>query len=651
MGIMNLGLWNKAYMLEFIYKKNPNSTETKVFTFSVPPESEDFDFGQRISETKTFGGSVFDDYGNDSIKINLSGSTVNEEKKLIYRGNKTTPDYYTGEKEIFALQEIINESGQIEKLPNKKVYLYDLSKMSMIQIVAGSPVRNYWRVFIKDLKIKRAKDKPRTFNYTLEMIGVDEKREKLDPLFGDGVADFLDNVQKVVDTIQNVLGYVEFAAAALDSVAAGVVSTKKAFEKLAKADWTSPESVLKNIGSLVDSSLRIIGGGSNNSVFNTAQDLVAATHKVAGVFGAYEDDDQQSATASQDDKFAVSFDTNGGSYIAPVTVSYGNTVSAPTPPTRTKYAFAGWYSDSDLTDPYDFATEIAKNIRLYAKWTQTLATVTFNSRQGSPVAAQTVNIGEKATTPDSPTRNSYVFEYWCTDSAATDRYNFETVVSGDIILYARWKTIYTITFNSVGGSPVESQSVNVGEKVIYPTIPNRENYLFVYWCTDPAFNTEYDFSSAVNSSFILYAKWTQVTNIVSFESNGGSPIASQSIRIGHYATKPPDPAREGYTFARWCSDPGLTNEFIFDTTVVNTPMTLYASWNINVYTVSFNDNGGPDVPPQSVNYQEKAIYPPTPEMPGYLFRRWCTDEGLETEFDFSIPITEDLILYADWFGD
>jgi uncharacterized repeat protein (TIGR02543 family) len=645
MGIMNMGLWNKAYMFEFI-----DAGKSEVFTFSVPPESEDFQFGQRISETKTFGGSTFDDYGNDSVKIILSGSTVNEEKKLIYRGNKTTPDYYTGEKEIFSLQKIIDDWGQIEKLSNKKVYLYDLSKMSMVQIVAGSPARNYWRVFIKDLKIKRAKDKPRTFSYTLEMIGVvDEKREFNDH-FDKDVSDFLNGVQNIVDTIQDVLGYVEFAAAALDSVAAGAVATKKAFEKLAKADWTSVEGIVKNIGSVTDSSLRIIGGGSNNSVFNTAKDLVAATHKVAGVFGAYEEDNQQSATVSQDDEFAVSFDANGGSYIAPIIVSYGNKVSAPTQPTRTKYAFAGWYSDSDLMEYYDFATEIVKNVRLYAKWTQTLSTVTFNSRQGSSVAAQTVIIGEKATAPDSPTRNGYVFEYWCTNSAATARYNFETVVSGDIILYARWKTIYTITFNSVGGSPVDQQVINVEEKVIYPTIPIRENYLFVYWCTDPAFNNEYDFSSAVNSSFTLYAKWTQVTNTVAFESNGGSSVASQSIRIGYYTEKPTDPVREGYTFARWCSDPGLTNEFIFDTVVVTTPMTLYASWNINVYTVSFDGNGGPDVPAQSVNYRERVIYPPTPEMPGYLFRRWCTNEELETEFDFSMPITEDMILYADWFG-
>ena len=89
-------------MLEFL-----DGTEVKeVFTFSVPPESEEFVFPQRITETKTFGGSVFDDYGNDTYKITLSGSTINEDKKFIYRG-LNPPLYLTGTKEIFTLQKII----------------------------------------------------------------------------------------------------------------------------------------------------------------------------------------------------------------------------------------------------------------------------------------------------------------------------------------------------------------------------------------------------------------------------------------------------------------------------------------------------------------------------------------------------------------
>ena len=65
---LNANYWKKAYLLEF-YKDN---VLQDAFTFSVPPENEEFSFPQRKSETKTFGGGVVADYGNDFVQINLS---------------------------------------------------------------------------------------------------------------------------------------------------------------------------------------------------------------------------------------------------------------------------------------------------------------------------------------------------------------------------------------------------------------------------------------------------------------------------------------------------------------------------------------------------------------------------------------------------
>ena len=104
MGSISLLAWRKAYMLEFV----DNDAVVDTFTFAIPPESEDFAFPQRLSETKTFGGSVFDDYGNDTYRITLSGTTVNEDKKLIYKGKKA-PQYLTGTQEIFELQKLIKK--------------------------------------------------------------------------------------------------------------------------------------------------------------------------------------------------------------------------------------------------------------------------------------------------------------------------------------------------------------------------------------------------------------------------------------------------------------------------------------------------------------------------------------------------------------
>ncbi|MDR0473678.1 MAG: surface-adhesin E family protein, partial [Treponema sp.] len=130
------------------------SGENAYFSFAVPPESEDFDFGQRVTETKTLSGSVFDDYGNDTIGIQISGTTINEEKKLIYQGQNGMfiPNYLSGEKEIFALQKLISDWGKGDKIPSKRIYLYDLSKMSLLQLVTDTICVNLRR--IKNTKLR-----------------------------------------------------------------------------------------------------------------------------------------------------------------------------------------------------------------------------------------------------------------------------------------------------------------------------------------------------------------------------------------------------------------------------------------------------------------------------------------------------------------
>jgi uncharacterized repeat protein (TIGR02543 family) len=639
MAFINESQWRKAYMIEFLR----NKVVEDVFTFSVPPESENLDFPQRVTETPTFGGVVFDDYGNDTVKIRLTGSTINEERKLIYQGNKKLPSYLTGEKEIFKLQELFEKWGEFDNIPDKKVYIYDLSKMSMIQIMAGSPARNYWRMVHKGLKIKRAKDKPFTYNYELEITGVVDKEGKPDPLFGSkGLGDFLDGCQKVVETIETVMEIYETMADTIDTFTQQLADVKKYADDLQNG----------NSRQTTEGIMRKLPGGNN--LWNAAKALMSTASQIRYLAGEGGSSSGSSGSSnySRDDIFVISFNSGAGSYVAPIQVNYGNYAEKPDDPTLQKYQFMGWFTDEEFTDPFVFeTTEITHNITLYAKWEQTQATVTFNSRQGTAVQSETVNIGDLAIIPDpAPTRNGYAFEFWCTDSAATEQFDFSTPITGDLTLYAQWRIVYTVNFNPNGGSPVDPQTVNVGGKVVYPVTPIRENYLFAMWCIDPDLTAEYNFNSPVNSNMTLYAKWTRITNNVSFESNGGSPVVPQEVTIGDYATKPPDPAKDGNSFMYWCSDAGLTQEFLFASTPVNYPMTLYARWAVNVLTITFNANGGSDVEDQLVEYNKLAVYPPIPSKDGALFYRWCVDSELTMEFDFSTPITENMTLYAAWHG-
>jgi hypothetical protein len=173
----NWQLYKKAYLLEFV---DNDDKPIEVFTFSIPPESEELNYSQRKSETKTFGGLHVEEYGTDAVKIMLSGSTVNQELKLIYKGGEEEDRWLSGEEEIYHLRDLIEKYKSVDSLQkNTKVYLYDLSKVSDKNGTTNqSSIRNYWQLFLGDFKIRRSADRPFTYKYTLEGTGVPPEKEQ-----------------------------------------------------------------------------------------------------------------------------------------------------------------------------------------------------------------------------------------------------------------------------------------------------------------------------------------------------------------------------------------------------------------------------------------------------------------------------------------
>ena len=169
MAYINSNFWKKAYLIEF----KQNGVLTDAFTFSVPPESEEFSFPQRKSETKTFGGAVVADYGNDLVNITLSGSTINQELKLIYK-SRLGEATMTGEQEIFYLRDLLKKYGSRSYLQGKEVYLYSLNGGG--DKVSHNP--KWWQIFIGQLDINRSKDKPFCYNYKLTATGAPEITKK-----------------------------------------------------------------------------------------------------------------------------------------------------------------------------------------------------------------------------------------------------------------------------------------------------------------------------------------------------------------------------------------------------------------------------------------------------------------------------------------
>ncbi|WP_072683916.1 InlB B-repeat-containing protein [Holdemania sp. Marseille-P2844] len=206
---------------------------------------------------------------------------------------------------------------------------------------------------------------------------------------------------------------------------------------------------------------------------------------------------------------------------------------------------------------------------------------------------------------------------------------------------------YTVTFDSQGGSKVDSQTVSHGGTVTEPTAPTYEGYTFGGWYTEAGCTTEYDFTTAVTESLTLYAKWTLNTYTVTFDSQGGSKVDSQTVSHGGTVTEPTAPTYEGYTFGGWYTEAGCTTEYDFTTTVTES-LTLYAKWTLNTYTVTFDSQGGSKVDSQTVSHGGTVTEPTAPTYEGYTFGGWYTEAGCTTEYDFTTTVTESLTLYAKW---
>ena len=124
-------------------------------------------------------------------------------------------------------------------------------------------------------------------------------------------------------------------------------------------------------------------------------------------------------------QYTITFDTNGGSEIAPITQDYGTKITAPDNPTRKGYTFKGWDKEIPETMPAD-------NITVKAQWEINQYTITFDTNGGSEIAPITQDYGTKITAPADPTRKGYTFKGW-------DKEIPETMPAENITITARWK--------------------------------------------------------------------------------------------------------------------------------------------------------------------------------------------------------------------
>lgn len=341
----------------------------------------------------------------------------------------------------------------------------------------------------------------------------------------------------------------------------------------------------------------------------------------------------------------VFIDPNGGLYDERE-VEYNETVTEPKDYPRDDYVVLGWYTDVDLTKPYDFTKPVTADLELYAKTALSSHLLLidptdpyYDSADPWDSAFDVVET-KKGTVPkkpdDAPNKPNAAFAGWYADAAFTTPYTFTDAISEDVPVYAKFETAVTrkVTFhlgwpetiynnndqptgskpedievNVVKGKTVTAPNVDFGDRektdifegwfVCSPEpIPNNVHLVGDHYEGDYEYNvlstTPFDFSTPIDENVDLVHVWTPKQFTVTLIANG--KVLTTATVNSHNTGFPYEygqnvPNVTGYNFLNdWCLDAALTipyrdRDFTKDTT-------LYAKYEPMVFEATVNPGAG-----------------------------------------------------------
>ena len=345
-------------------------------------------------------------------------------------------------------------------------------------------------------------------------------------------------------------------------------------------------------------------------------------------------------TLGSDGLKVVTLDLNGGklggsSDAIHIIVKNGGEFTAPasgglTRPDGNTGSYFMWLG-SNGTSYAPGASVPADVTKLTVQWTAPTYTVTLNAGDGTinngNVTEYTYGVG--ATLPTDVTRTGYTFKGWydnenLTGSPVTAIGDTET---GNKEYWAKWEiNQYTITVKPENGKADITITQDYGTPITAPADPTREGYTFTGWDRDiPAIMPA--------ENVTVTAKWVVNQYTITFDTAGGSAVASITQNYGTAITAPANPTREGYTFIGW--------DKAIPATMPAENMIITAKWKVNQYTITFDSNGGSEIAPITQDYGTAITAPANPTREGYTFIGW----------DKAIPSTmpaENMIITAKW---
>ncbi len=304
----------------------------------------------------------------------------------------------------------------------------------------------------------------------------------------------------------------------------------------------------------------------------------------------------------------ITFDSDGGTPVSPISGPRGSTITLPPAPTLLGSNFDGWSTQNPdegyytiLKSPYT----LTGSVTLYAEWTLINYDITFDSEGGSSVGGYGANYGDTFILPAAPTFAGFTFDGWFSAPSGGTALTSPYTITGNATLYAQWtpNSGYSlIMFNSEGGSAVDSVGGPNSSAITLPTAPTYTGHTFDGWFVNPSSGTALKSPYTLTGSTTLYAQWTAnvVTDTYSYNTAGGSTApAGGSGSNGSSITLAGAPTKSDFTFAGW--NDGTTTYGAGTSYTLNSngaAILFTAQWTANVVTdtYSYNTAGGSTAP-------------------------------------------------------
>ena len=231
--------------------------------------------------------------------------------------------------------------------------------------------------------------------------------------------------------------------------------------------------------------------------------------------------------------YNVTFKLDEKTVLSSTTVENGKKVSLPNDPEQVGYQFLGWFNGDAEWNEKDI---VRSDLELVAKWEARKYTISFDTDGGCPMDSVTYSYLEEIRPFDIPTKTGYIFAYWDNDIPTN-------MPNEDLTFKAVWwPYIYTISFNTNGGSLIDSEYYEYGFPVNIEATPTKEGYEFVGWDKEiPQTMPDYDIE--------LNAIWKQVSITLNLDALGGDVNNKAEVEDGEVIL--PIPLKENYVFKYW----------------------------------------------------------------------------------------------------